>query len=187
MVKKVKKFNHASNLKKKWKKMKAKSNPKVNFEQVKAFWDPKKSLKQNYMDIGLSSDPNQTLHIPKAKTTMKPKLIQMQIDNDEQQQDEITTKKEPSTKMQLLEEAAKQTTKVQHNLNENDVLYCIYFIEKYKDDYVKMAKDYKNYYQDTPKQLKRRIEKFKQMSNHYKKYLQDKKDGISFLNIEEKI
>ena len=38
-----------------------------------------------------------------------------------------------------------------------------------------MARDPKNYYQDTPKQIKRKIALFKQMPEQYNKYLEDKK------------
>ena len=54
-------------------------------------------------------------------------------------------------------------------------------IEKFGDDYKKMAKDHKNYYQDTPAQLRKRIALFKQMKPHYENYLNDKKEGVNFL------
>ena len=74
-----------------------------------------------------------------------------------------------------------------HNLNESDMLLCIYMIEKFGDDYKKMSKDYKNYYQDTPNQLKKRINVFKTMKTQYEKYLADKKSGVNFLaDLEEK-
>ncbi len=59
--------------------------------------------------------------------------------------------------------------------------YCIYMMEKFGDDYKKMAKDYKNYYQDTPAQLRKRIGQFKKMNDQYEKYLSEKKAGINFL------
>jgi hypothetical protein len=54
-------------------------------------------------------------------------------------------------------------------------------LEKYNDDYKKMARDHKNYYQDTPAQIKRRINIFKTMKTQYEKYLNEKKSGIDFL------
>ena len=59
-------------------------------------------------------------------------------------------------------------------------------IEKYGEDCKKMAKDYKNYYQDTPAQLRRRISQFKKMKTAYAKYLEDKEAGVDFLkNLDE--
>lgn len=72
MVKKVKKFQHGKNLKKKWKQEKAKKHPKVNADVLKGFWDQKKSIAKNYMELGLSYDPNLTLAIPKTKDTQNP-------------------------------------------------------------------------------------------------------------------
>lgn len=44
-----------------------------------------------------------------------------------------------------------------------------------------MAKDHKNYYQDTPAQLKKRINIFKTMKTQYDQYLNDKQSGVNFL------
>ena len=71
MVKKVKRFTHGKNLKKKWKQQKAKKHPTVNSDVLKGFWDQKKSIAKNYMDLGLSYDPNITLTIPKTMETIK--------------------------------------------------------------------------------------------------------------------
>jgi hypothetical protein len=59
---------------------------------------------------------------------------------------------------------------------------CIYMIEKYGEDYKKMCRDHKNYYQDTPAQLKRRINTFKSMKEVYGKYLNDKASGVDLLD-----
>lgn len=64
---------------------------------------------------------------------------------------------------------------------------CIYMMEKYGDAYKKMACDHKNYYQDTPAQIKRRINTFKTMKTAYAKYLSDKESGVDFLDeLDEK-
>lgn len=55
-------------------------------------------------------------------------------------------------------------------------------IEKYGDDFDRMANDYKNHYQETPAQIKRKISLFKQMKYKYKQYLEDKKAGVDFLS-----
>ena len=40
-----------------------------------------------------------------------------------------------------------------------------------------MAKDYKNYYQDTPKQIRKKIMKFKSIPEQYKAYIEAKEKG----------
>lgn len=54
-------------------------------------------------------------------------------------------------------------------------------IEKFGENFVSMSKDHKNYYQETPKQIKKRINQFKNMKYAYEKYLTDKKNGANFL------
>lgn len=45
-----------------------------------------------------------------------------------------------------------------------------------------MAKDYKNYYQETSaNKLRKKIGLFKNMKVQYAKYLDDKKKGVNFL------
>lgn len=55
-------------------------------------------------------------------------------------------------------------------------------LEKYGESYSKMAKDHKNYYQDTPAQIKKKINLFKNMKYQYQKYQDDKKNGVNFLD-----
>ena len=62
----------AKNVKRKWKQLKAKKNPKINTEALKGLWDTNKSIANNYMDLGLSIDPNKTLAIPKTKDKVNP-------------------------------------------------------------------------------------------------------------------
>lgn len=60
-------------------------------------------------------------------------------------------------------------------------------IEKYGDKFDDMARDYKNLYQFTPCQIKKKINQFKQMKGPYQKYLADKKSGVDFLDkLDEK-
>lgn len=54
-------------------------------------------------------------------------------------------------------------------------------IEKYGENYEKMARDYRNFYQDTPSQIKKKITLFKKNKNQYAKYLKEKESGVDFL------
>lgn len=65
--------------------------------------------------------------------------------------------------------------------------FCIYMLEKYAENYESMERDYKNYYQLTAAQIRRKIELFKRMKGPYQKYLSDKKQGVAFLQkLDEK-
>jgi hypothetical protein len=54
-------------------------------------------------------------------------------------------------------------------------------LEKYNDNYEKMARDFRNHYQETASQIKKKISIFKSMKPRYEQYLNDKKMGVHFL------
>ncbi len=54
-------------------------------------------------------------------------------------------------------------------------------LEKYNDDYKKMARDHHNSYQETPTQLKKKIGLFKKMKPQFEKYQRDKANGVDLL------
>jgi hypothetical protein len=78
MVKKVRKFNYGKDLKKAWKKQKAKRTPIISDSTLKSAWSANKSIEKNYSDMGLTSDPNRTLRIPKTKTLLKPEVMDIE-------------------------------------------------------------------------------------------------------------
>ena len=41
-------------------------------DEIKHAWDDRLSLQANLREMGLSADPNKTLHIPSAKVKYKP-------------------------------------------------------------------------------------------------------------------
>ena len=60
-------------------------------------------------------------------------------------------------------------------------------IEKYGEDYDKMTRDYKNYYQETACQIKKKINLFKKNKTQFEKYQKEKRAGVNFLeNLDEK-
>jgi hypothetical protein len=123
MVKKVKRFTHGKNLKKKWKQLKAKSHPKVNSDVLRGFWDPKKSIAKNYMDLGLSYDPNLTLSIPKTMETQK-HPEQLEVMNIEEAK-ALAKRNREEIKTAAVSKLMKDATLVgdkKHNLNESDRL-----------------------------------------------------------------
>lgn len=55
----------------------------------------------------------------------------------------------------------KRTKSKNVNMSEDQKKYLSYLVEKYGDDFVAMAKDKKNYLQETSNQLRRKVRKFK--------------------------
>ena len=140
MVKKHRKFNYNKNLKKAWKKEKAKRQPKISDDTLKSAWSLTKSIEGNYTDMGLTTDANKALRIPKTKTLLKPEVMDIEqvdrsvivrfniLNNFFYQAIELenqTLKKQNITKpsvIQTLEDEASKPVQKSFNHNENDKL-----------------------------------------------------------------
>jgi hypothetical protein len=90
------------------------------------------------------------------------------------QEDEISqpTKSYVATELQTDEKVPRVKN---FRLPNNQVTYLTYLIDKYGEDYKAMAKDPKNYYQETWKQIRNKMKKFKNVPEQYGKYLESKK------------
>ncbi|KAK2173769.1 hypothetical protein NP493_850g01034 [Ridgeia piscesae] len=156
---KVKKtFNYNKNRRKEWKKQK--KLPKIGCKQMKDAWDERRTVEYNLQNMGLSADPNKTLAMPKPM--------------DDVDVEAKPWKKLPQPKKlrvaHALEREANAPQPKRFRLSEPDVRYCIYMMEKYGEDYKAMAKDLKNYYQDTPKQIRSKIRTFMSIPEQYNEY-----------------
>ncbi|KAL8579018.1 hypothetical protein ACOMHN_035957 [Nucella lapillus] len=165
--KKVKKnFNYTRNRRKEWDK--TKKIPTIKCKQIREAWDAKKTMTSNFREMGLSVDPNKTLHIPTAKELLGPKDLA---------EDTSRKEKRKGKKMHVVNELEAEAALPQERrlkLSEPDVAFCISMMEKYGDDYKAMARDEENYYQDTPKQIARKIRVFRSIPEQYSAYLASK-------------
>ncbi|XP_061171604.1 uncharacterized protein LOC133181079 [Saccostrea echinata] len=166
---KGKKFNYDKNRRKEWKK--SKKLPSIECAQIKKAWDPKKSMRRNLEEMGISADPNQTIKIPKTKDF----LMDEENDQESEMREKKVHKKQPKEHVvQELEEEANVPLEKTLRLSSEETKYCIYMMEKYGEDYKAMARDRRNYYQDTPKQIKRKIKAFMNIPEQYNAYLATK-------------
>lgn len=131
-------FNYEKDRRREWRK--TKKTPTIHCETIKNNWDSKKSLKANLAQMGLAFDPNE------ASTTKDKKLKVVQASK--------------THVVEELEEIASTVVPVKLTMPQPDRQFCKYMSEKYGEDYVAMSRDLKNYYQETPKQIKRKINKY---------------------------
>ncbi|XP_051903173.1 nucleolar protein 16 isoform X1 [Hippocampus zosterae] len=150
-------FNYNQNRKKLKKKFRKKANPRIENKQIREAWDPSKSLTRNLHDMGLVSDPNRILPIKKESL--------LGLRKERTAPAHIVIK--PYVVNQLEEEANLPVTDTK-TLSSDLIMYVQHMIREHKDNYKAMARDEKNYYQDTPKQIKRKINEYKRChSQHY--------------------
>ncbi|KAG7263459.1 hypothetical protein CRUP_038584 [Coryphaenoides rupestris] len=72
-----------------------------------------------------------------------------------------------------LEEEASQPFEDDKSLSRDLIDYVQHMVGRHMDDYTAMARDEKNYYQDTPKQIRRKVNEYKRCHPaHYAAFLQ---------------
>ncbi|KAJ0004072.1 hypothetical protein NQD34_010286 [Periophthalmus magnuspinnatus] len=148
--KRRKKFDYNKNRKKLKQKTLKKYNPRIENDQIRNAWDKNKSMARNLQEMGLAFDPNRSLPIKKQKLIGKDFVTSAPVG--------IITKPYVLNKM---EEEASLPEKDTKTLSSDLIEYVQYMIREHKDNYKAMARDEKNYYQDTPKQIKRKINEYK--------------------------
>ncbi|KAF7263961.1 hypothetical protein GWI33_000817 [Rhynchophorus ferrugineus] len=144
----------------------------IGCKEVKNAWDQKKSIQANMTDMGLSYDPNLTIGIPKRKNQLKQALG---VENNEWDIEDIekTNIKSKNYVAEKLEADAKAPREKMFRLPKGQVEWITYLMKKYNKDYKAMARDKKNYYQETWKQLRQKIRTFKKIPEQYNKYLEE--------------
>ncbi|GFS00495.1 nucleolar protein 16-like [Elysia marginata] len=160
-VKRHEKFNYSKDRKKNRKK--SKEVPAIKCEEIKKAWDVTKSVKKNLEDMGIAADSNKAVKMPRSKPLKMGTLdVEMEVD----------LQKTPIKKfvMNELEERSKIPGKKKMSMSDEDAGFCVYMMDTYVDNYKAMARDDRNYYQETPKQIQRKINRFKSIPEMYKIY-----------------
>ncbi|XP_014661768.1 PREDICTED: nucleolar protein 16-like [Priapulus caudatus] len=171
-----KKYDYTANRKRLYKK--SKKLPTVKCEQIKEAWDCRKGIATNFSAMGLASNPNASVPVPRYRHDLDPSLMEgidlIQLEESERKRrgtDHITQKHH------VAKELEKESLEPQPNrqrLSDPEVKFALYMMEKYGEDFKAMARDPKNYYQETPKAIKRKISFLKSL-RQYKNIISSKK------------
>ncbi|XP_017290121.1 nucleolar protein 16 [Kryptolebias marmoratus] len=150
-------FDYNKDRKKLKKKFIKKSKPRIEDSQIRNAWDENKSTAKNLQDMGLSFDPNQAVPIRKQM------LLGGNRDNKEPKH--IVTKPYVLNKLQ---EEASLPERDRKTLSSDLIEFVQHMVREHKDDYKAMARDEKNYFQETPKQIRRKIGEYRRCHpQHY--------------------
>lgn len=145
----------------------------------------RKTLTTNIDDMGLVFNVNKSLGMPNHKSD-RVKLVKMVngfveedlSGNESGQEDEDTQAiKKAFPKQHVvddLEKDAKLLRESKFRLPKGQIKLISYFMDKYGLDYKKMAKDFKNYDQETWRQLRAKCRKFMSIPEHFSKYLSER-------------
>lgn len=158
---KRKKFDYNLDRKKLKKKFFKKNNPRIEDPQIRNAWDKNKSMARNLQEMGLAFDPNRTLPIKKSSL----------LGENRETKAPTTIVTKPYVLNQLEEEASRPG-KDSKTLSSDLIEYVQHMIREHNDNYKAMARDEKNYYQDTPKQIKRKINEYRRCHpEHYDAFI----------------
>lgn len=151
-----KKYDYDKNRKKQKKQFMKKYRPTIEDFNIRHAWDNYKTSQRNLQEMGLAFDPNQTLPIkaPDGKPAPSPIVTKPYV-------------------MRKLEEEANQPFEDDKSLSRDLIDFVQHMVGRYRDDFKAMARDEKNYYQDTPKQIQRKVNEYKRChAKHYADFMQ---------------
>lgn len=141
-------------------------------KEIKQAWDRNKSVQTNLKEMGLSYDPNRTIKIPNSKKQLKTKIISNSNEWTEEEIQEVEFSKKHVA--EELEEDAKSPRVKLFRLPKGQVEWITYLMDKYGNDFKAMVRDKRNYNQETWKQLRAKIKRFKSIPEQYSEYLKNK-------------
>ncbi|NXM06164.1 NOP16 protein, partial [Tyrannus savana] len=158
------KYSYNLNRKRLYRSARRRAAPRIACSHIRHAWDPSKSVAQNLAEMGLSPDPNKAVPIPK-------KLVSgVEAESSGQQSGKKIVRK-PYV-VNEMEYEASLPEKKSNTLSRDLIDYVRYMIENHGENYKEMARDEKNYYQDTPKQIKRKINVYKNFyPEEYKEFV----------------
>lgn len=145
------KFGYNVNRKRLNRNARRKAAPRIECPHIRHAWDHAKSVRQNLAEMGLAMDPN------KAVPLRKRKMKAMEVDTEERPKELV---RKPYV-LKDLEAEASFPEKKGNTLSRDLIDYVRYMVENHGEDYKAMARDEKNYYQDTPKQIRNKINVYK--------------------------
>lgn len=143
-------------------------------KEIKQAWDKHKSTRINLKEMGLSYDPNETIKIPNTKNQLKTKIVTEGNIPQVQVTDPETVAAPRKYVAEELESDAKAPRVKLFRLPKSQVEWITYLMDKYGNDYKAMVKDKRNYNQETWKQLKAKIKRFKAIPEQYSEYLKSR-------------
>ncbi|XP_061858431.1 nucleolar protein 16 [Colius striatus] len=164
------KYSYNLNRKRLYRSARRRAAPRIACPHIRHAWDPAKSVAQNLSDMGLAEDPNKALPIPR-------KLREAGVESTRREQAQNLVRK-PYV-VNEMEYEASLPEKKSNTLSRDLIDYVRYMIQNHGENYKEMARDEKNYYQDTPKQIKRKINVYKNF------YPEEYKDFVASLKQEK--
>lgn len=132
--------------------------------------------------MGLVFDANKALAIPNFREERRKvaRIINGFVEEDassdgDSEHQQVSTPEKPKKHVaETLEAASKELVESRFRLPKGVCKQVTYYIDNYGLDYKQMAKDPKNYYQETWRQIRAKVRKFMSIPDHLGKYLAER-------------
>jgi len=178
-LRKAKKFKYDKNRKrvKKTQEKHQKHRIKISNETMKGLWNPKLSIQNNLETMGVAFDANKVVE----QKTMKQKIIQ-KIKNENDLEPIFKEEKTAPVDSDVVKKLESEVKEMEDNRTScfrftgEQVKWITYCLDKYGDDFKAMARDPKNIWQETPKQIRQKVLKFVNIPEQFAVYA--KKSGL---------
>lgn len=145
--------------------------------EIKKSMDHRQTLTSNISEMGLVFDVNKSLGLPNHKSDRLKmmKIVNGFLEEDQSESDAEQEKSFPKHHVvDELEKNSKELRESKFRLPKGQIKLISYYIDKFGLDYKKMAKDVKNYDQETWRQLRAKCRKFMSIPEHFSKYLEER-------------
>uniref|UniRef100_A0A7E4WB04 Nucleolar protein 16 n=1 Tax=Panagrellus redivivus TaxID=6233 RepID=A0A7E4WB04_PANRE len=159
---KAKLSSKTAQIKRKKGQAKKKKQGPASCKAIAANWDPKKTARDNMASMGLVYDRNAAIPLPKNALQ-----AELEVERLSTALAKGSVKQQKAGVIQDLESAAQaiadkyKSQERNYRLLPRDIEFCSEMIRRHGTDYAAMAKDHLNLYQETPKQIQRKLATFK--------------------------
>jgi len=145
--------------------------PVIHCDAIKEMWNDKKSVQQNMADMGICYDPNETIAIPNTKDSLRSADVTGDSAKPRSRRRQKNTDAKTTYVVDTLTEKAKKTKPKPKRLPKEVMFWVTYMLDKYGEDYEAMSRDPKNYYQDSPAQMRQKVIRLKNIPEQWAEYL----------------
>lgn len=131
---------------------------------VRENWDKTKTTKENFADLGLVADPNESFRTTHHKK-VQPSEMEVEFADLSEYQGNGKEKANESKVVKKLQEQAKETAPLIRHFSPSESELWEGLVRDHGNDYKAMARDKRNTHQHTPKQIRRKIESYLSFKN----------------------
>jgi len=152
--------------------------PDISVDLIKKNWEVKKSAADNLAAMGLVADPNKMRGIKIPSRKEKLKMLKEPAGIDGASATEPGQSGSKGHVVSELEKEAKEGFKAAkatpHPLPKGMVKKLTDFLDKFGEDFDAMSRDYTNYDQETPAQLRTQVNRLKSVPQQWIPYLKSR-------------